>query len=44
MRHAVMGSVVVGAIVSLLARLAWVQAKDLEETLTIWPTTERSTR
>ncbi len=44
MRHAVMGSVVVGAIVSLLVRLAWIQAKDLDETLTIWPTTERSIR
>ena len=38
MRRAVVGSMVVGALVSLLVRLAWVQAKDLDATLTIWPT------
>ena len=44
MRRAVMGSVVVGAIVSLLVRMAWVQAKDLDDTLTIWPTRGASIR
>ena len=44
MRRAVMGSMVVGALVSLLLRMAWTQAQDLDETLTIWPTTERATR
>ena len=44
MRRAVMGSVMVGAIVSLLVRLAWTQAKDLDETITIWPTREGSIR
>jgi len=39
-----MGSVMVGALVSLLLRMAWTQAQDLDQTLTIWPTTERSTR
>jgi hypothetical protein len=44
MRRAVMGSVMVGAIVSLLVRLAWSQAKDLDEMITIWPTREGSIR
>jgi hypothetical protein len=44
MRRAVMGSVMVGAIVSLLVRLAWSQAKDLDETITIWPTRGGSIR
>lgn len=38
MRRAVMGSMVVGALMSLLLRMAWTQTKDLDETLTIWPT------
>lgn len=38
MRRAMVGSVVVGALVSLLVRLARAQAKDLDATLTIWPT------
>jgi hypothetical protein len=38
MRRAVMGSLAVGALVSLVVRLAWAQAKDLDMTLTIWPT------
>jgi hypothetical protein len=44
MRRAVMGSMVVGALVSLLLRVAWAQAKDLDETLTIWPTKGGSIR
>ena len=44
MRRAVMGSVMVGAIVSLLVRLAWSQANDLDETITIWPTRGGSIR
>jgi hypothetical protein len=40
MRRAVMGSLAVGALVSLVVRLAWAQAKDLDMTLTIWPTRE----
>jgi len=44
MRRAVMGSVMVGAIVSLLVRLAWSQTKDLDETITIWPTRGGSIR
>jgi hypothetical protein len=31
-------------IVSLLVRLAWSQAKDLHETITIWPTRGGSIR
>jgi hypothetical protein len=38
MRRTMMGSIVVGALVSLLVSLAWPQAKDLDATLTIWPT------
>jgi hypothetical protein len=38
MRRAMMGSMVVGALVSLLVSLAWPPAKDLDATLTIWPT------
>jgi hypothetical protein len=38
MRRAVMGSMVVGALVSLLVSLARAQARDLDATLTIWPT------
>jgi len=38
MRRAVMGSLAVGALVSFLVSLAWPQAKDLDATLTIWPT------
>ena len=37
MRRAVMGSLVVGAVVSLLVRMVWAQAKDLDATLMIWP-------
>jgi hypothetical protein len=44
MRRAVMGSVVVGALVSFLVRLAWMQTKDLDETITIWPTRGASIR
>lgn len=44
MRRAVVGSMVVGALVSLLVRLAWVQAKDLDAALTIWPTRGDATR
>jgi|GEM_PF-1963657 hypothetical protein len=40
MRHAVMGSMVVGALVALLAKLAWTQGKELDATLALWPTTE----
>ena len=39
MRRAVMGSLLAGALVSLLARLAWAQAKDLDAELTICPST-----
>jgi hypothetical protein len=38
MRRVVMGSLAVGALLSLLVRLAWVRTKDLDATLTIWPT------
>jgi hypothetical protein len=38
MRRAVVGSLAVAALLSLLVRLAWAQAKDLDATLTIWPT------
>jgi hypothetical protein len=44
MRHAVMGSMMVGALVALLARLAWTQRRDLEATLTIWPTMDGRSR
>jgi hypothetical protein len=37
MRRAVIGSLAVGALASLLVRLAWAQVKDLDTTLTIWP-------
>ena len=40
MRHAVMGSMVVGALVALPAKLAWTQGKELDATLALWPTTE----
>jgi hypothetical protein len=44
MRRAMMGSMVVGALVSLLVSLTWPQAKDLDATLTIWPTREGTIR
>lgn len=44
MRRTVMGSLAVGALVSLLVRLAWAQAKDLDATLAIWPTTGGTSR
>lgn len=44
MRRAVVGSMVVGALVSLLVRLAWAQTKDLDATLMIWPTREGAIR
>ena len=40
MRHAVMGSMVMGALVALLAKLAWTRSKDLDATLALWPTAE----
>jgi hypothetical protein len=44
MRRAVMGSLVVGAVVSLLVKMAWAQARDLDATLMIWPTRGRTIR
>jgi hypothetical protein len=44
MRRAVMGSMVVGALVSLLLKMAWAQTKDLDETLALWPTRGGSIR
>ena len=40
----VVGSVVVGALVSLLVRVTWAQAKDIEATLTFWPTMDGTGR
>jgi hypothetical protein len=40
MRHAVMGSMATGALVALLAKLAWTRGKDLHATLALWPTAE----
>ena len=40
MRHAVMGSMVTGALVALLAKLAWTRGKDLHATLALWPTAD----
>jgi hypothetical protein len=40
MRPAVMGLLAVGALMSLVVRLAWAQAKDLDMAFTIWPTRE----
>ena len=44
MRRAVMGSLVVGAVVSPLVKMAWAQARDLDATLIIWPTRGRTIR
>ncbi|HKA62499.1 MAG TPA: hypothetical protein VKH83_08745 [Methylomirabilota bacterium] len=44
MRRALMGSLAVGALMSLLVRLVRTQTKDLEDTLTIWPIREETTR
>jgi hypothetical protein len=44
MRRAVMGSLVVGAVVSLLVKMARAQARDLDATLMIWPTRGRTIR
>ena len=44
MRRAVMGSLVVGAVVSLLVKVARAHAKDLDATLMIWPTRRRTIR
>ena len=40
MRHAVMGSMVMGALVALLATLTWTQGKELDAALALWPTAE----
>lgn len=44
MRRALMGSFAVGALVSLLVQLVRTQTKDLEDSLTLWPTREETTR
>jgi hypothetical protein len=44
MRRALMGSLAVGALVSLLVSLVRTQNKDLDETFTLWPTRVETTR
>jgi hypothetical protein len=35
-----MGSMVMGMLVAVFAKLAWTRSKDLDATLTLWPTAE----